>query len=67
MLFESNSIVMTNNNVFVSNEYRSPWLFVLNVDEIMNEYASSFAYLIDPFDIRYARLGHISNGYIKKM
>ena len=42
-------------------------LFVLNVVEIMNGNVSSFAYLVDSYDVWHARLGHVNSGYIKKM
>ena len=49
--FESDKIVMTKNNVFVGKGYCDQGLFVLNVSEVINENASSSAYLIDSYDI----------------
>ena len=40
---------------------------MLSISEVMNENASSSAYLVDSYDIWHARLGHVSSGYIKKM
>ena len=58
---------MTKINNFVEKGYYNHSLFVLNVAEIINENASSSAYLIDSFDLWHARLGHVSNAQIKKM
>ena len=33
----------------------------------MNENASSFAYLLDSFDLWHMRLGHVNNPYVMKM
>jgi hypothetical protein len=65
--FESDKIVMTKNNVFVGKGYCNHGLFVLNVAENMNENASSSAYLLDSYDLWHARLGHVSQSYLKKM
>jgi len=66
--FESDKIVMIKNNVFVGKGYCNKGLFVLNVAQIVNKNnAFSSAYLIDSYDIWYARLGHVSISYIKKM
>jgi hypothetical protein len=51
MSFESDKIVITKNNVFVGKEYCNHGLFVLNVDNEMNENPSSFAYLLDSIDL----------------
>ena len=40
---------------------------MLSISKVMNENASSSAYLVDSYDIWHARLGHVSSGYIKKM
>ena len=42
-------------------------LFLLIVAKIMNGNASSSIYLVDSYDIWYARFGHVSSEYIKKM
>ena len=65
--FESNKIVMTKNNVFVGKGYCDQALFVLNVSEVINENASSSAYLIDSYDIWHARLGHANPTYVMKL
>ena len=54
--FESDKIVMTKNNIFVGKRYCNQGLYVLNIYEIMNENASSFAYLLDSVDLWHARL-----------
>ena len=65
--FESYRLVMTINNVFVGKGFYNQGLFVLSIVEIMNENVSSSTYLIDSYSIWHARLGHIIDGYIKKM
>ena len=65
--FESDKIIMTKDNIFVEKGFCNQGLFVLSISEVMNENASSSAYLVDSYDIWHARLGHVSSGYIKKM
>ena len=65
--FESDKIVMTKNNIFVGKGYCNQRLYVLKFFEIMNESASSFAYLFDSVDLWHARLGHVTLSYLKKM
>ena len=65
--FESDRIVMTKNNIFVGKGFCKQGLFVLNISEVINGNAYSSAYLVDSYDIWHARLGHVSNGNIKKM
>ena len=48
---ESNKIVMTKNNVLWGKGYCNHGLFVLNVDNEMNENPSCFAYLLDSIDL----------------
>ena len=59
--FESNKIVITENNVFVGKGYCSQRLFVLNVAKITSGHAFSSAYLIDSYDIWHTRLRHVSS------
>ena len=65
--FEFDKIVMTKNNIFVRKGYCNQGLFVLNIDNVMNENAFSSVYLLDSIDMWHARLGHVSICYIKKM
>ena len=65
--FESDKIIMTRNNVFVGKGYCNQGLFVLNVFNVLNENASSSAYLLDSFDLWHMRLGHVNNSYVEKM
>ena len=58
---------MTKDNIFVEKGFCNQGLFVLSISEVMNDNASSSAYLVDSYDIWHARLGHVSSGYIKKM
>ena len=67
MSFESDRIVMEKNNIFVGKGFCNQGLFVLSISEVINGNASSFAYLVDSYDIWHAGLGHVSSGYIKKM
>ena len=64
--FEYDKIVMTRNGQFVCKEYCNQGLFMLNVLEIMNEIASTSAYMIDFCDLWHGRLGHVGFSYIKK-
>ena len=60
--FESNNIVMTENNVFRGVRYCDQGLFVVNIYEVVNESASrSFTYIVDFYDVWHARLGHVSS------
>ena len=58
---------MTKNNVFVGKGYCNQELFVLNISNVINENASSSAYIIDSISLWHARLGHVNISYIKKM
>ena len=58
---------MTKKNIFVGKGFCNQGLFVLSIFEVINGNASSFAYLVDSYDIWHARLVHVSSGYIKKM
>ena len=40
---------------------------MLSIFEVMNENSSSYAYLVDSYDVWHARSGHVSSGYINKM
>ncbi|XP_071905928.1 uncharacterized protein [Coffea arabica] len=65
--FESGKIIMTKNNVFLGKGYCNQGLFVLNISNVINENASSSAYIVDSISLWHARLGHVNIGYIKKM
>ncbi|XP_071940012.1 uncharacterized protein [Coffea arabica] len=65
--FEFGKIIMTKNNVFVGKGYCNQGLFVLNIANVINENASSSAYIIDSISLWHARLGHVNMSYIKKM
>ena len=66
--FESDKIVMTKSNVFVGKGYCDQGLFVINVYDIINESRSmSSAYIVDSYDIWYARLGHVNSSYVIKL
>ena len=67
MSFEFDNIVMKKNNIFVGKGFCNQELFVLSIYEVINGNASSSTYLDDSYDIWYARLGHVSSEYIKKM
>ena len=59
--FEFDRIVMAKNNIFVGKRFCNQGLFVLSISEVINGNASSFAYLVDSYDIWHARLGHVSS------
>ena len=68
VLFDSNIVTLTKNEVFVGKGYDDEGLFVLNVDQVINENgSSSCAYLVVSIDVWHGRLGHVNLGYIKKM
>ena len=45
---------MTKNNVFVGKRFYNQKLFVLIISEVMNGNSSSFAYLVDYYDVWHA-------------
>ena len=47
--FESDKIIMTKDNIFVGKGFCNQGLFVLSISEVMNENASSSAYLVDSY------------------
>ena len=51
--FELDKIVMTKNNVFVGKGYCNQGLFVLNIFYMINENASSSAYIADSISLCY--------------
>ena len=63
VLFESEKIVMTKNNIFVRKNYCNQGLFVLNIDNVMNENIYFSVYLLDSIDMWHARLGYVSICY----
>ena len=66
ILFDSNKIVLTKNEAFVGKGYCNHGLFMLNVFYIINNNASSsFAYIVDSYDIWHGRLGHVNFSYMK--
>ena len=67
VLFDGGIVTLSKNEIFVGKGYDNDGLFVLNVDQVINENSSSsYAYLVDSIDV-WHRLGHINLGYIKKM
>ena len=68
VLFDSDIVTLTKNEVFVGKGYDDEGLFVLNVDQVIIENgSSSCAYLVVSIDVLHGRLGHVNLGYIKKM
>ena len=65
--FEYVKIIMTKNNVFVGKGFCNQGLFVLSIYEVMNGNSFSLAYLVDSYDVRHARSGHVSSGCINKI
>ena len=68
VLFDGDIVTSTKNEVFVGKDYDDEGLFVLNVDQVINENgSSSCTYLVDSIDIWHGRHGHVNLGYIKKI
>ena len=52
VLFDGGIVTLTKNKVFVGKGYDDEGLFVLNVDQVINEKSSSScAYLVDSIDV----------------
>ena len=58
---------MTKNNVYVGNGYCNKGFFVLNISNVINENASSSAYITNSISLWHARLEYVNISYIKKM
>ena len=58
---------MTKNNVFVGEDYCNQGLFVLNIFYMINENASSSAYIANSISLCYVSLRHVNTSYIKKI
>ena len=68
VLFDGGIVTLTKNEVFVGKGYNDEGLFVLNIDQVINENgSSSCAYLVDSIDVWHGTLGHVNLCYIKKM
>ena len=56
VLFDGDIVTSTKNEVFVGKDYDDEGLFVLNVDQVINENgSSSCTYLVDSIDIWHGR------------
>lgn len=58
--FESYKVIMTKNNIFVGKGYYKNGFFLLIFFEIINGKVSSFAYLIDLYNLWLSRLIHVN-------
>ena len=68
IMFKSDKIMLTKNDVLVRKGYCNQGLFMLNVSEILNNKASSSsAYIVVSCDVWHGRLEHVNFSYIKKM
>ena len=68
VLFDFDKIVLTKNDAFVGKGYCNKGLFMLNVNDIINNNAfSSFACIVYSYDICHGNLGHVNFSYMKKM
>ena len=68
VLFDGGIVTLSKNEIFVGKGYDNDGLFLLNVNQVINENGScSYAYLVDSVDVCRSRLGHINLSYIKKM
>ena len=68
VLFDGGIVTLSKNEIFVGKGYDNDGLFLLNVNQVINENgSSSYAYLVDSVNVCHSRLGHINLSYIKKM
>ena len=67
-MFDSEKIVLTNNDAFVRKGYCNQDLFMLNVSRILNgKSSSSSVYIVISCDIWHGKLLHVNFSHIKKM
>ena len=67
VLFNGGIVTLTKNEVCFGKGYDDEGLFVLNVDQVINENSSSScAYLVGSIDVWHGRLGHVNLGYINR-
>ena len=64
--FEFDKVVLTKNNVFMGKDYCNKGLFVLNINNDVNDNASTFA-SNDCSDLWHSKLRHICSSYVKSM
>lgn len=64
MVFESDKIVLSKNDVFVGKVFATCGMFKLNT---INEMPSSFAYMFESINLWHGRLGHVNHKKIKRM
>ena len=70
MVFESNIVVLSKNGMYVGNGYVNDGLFKLNVmtlKPIINNKASSSAYLLESSNLWHGRLGHVNFNSLRKL
>ena len=67
ILFDGDVFNLSKNKDFVSKDYDADDLFVLNVNQVINENGSfSCTYLVDSTNAWHGRPGHLNLSYIKK-
>lgn len=68
VILGSDLVTLSKNNVFVGKSYLDKSLYVLNVNDMINDNgSSSFAYFVDSSDLWHGRGGYVNFGYLKKM
>ena len=71
MVFKSNKFVLTKNEVYVDKKYLANGLFKMNVMTILRDFnnnkASSFAYLLESFNLWRDKLGHMDFNSLCKL
>ena len=68
ILFDGDIVNLSKNKVFVGKGYDADGLFILNVNQVINENrSSSCAYLVDSINAWHGRPGHLNLSYIKKI
>ena len=66
--FDGENFVLTKNRMFVGKRYCSNELLMLNIlNVVMNNNASSSAYIVDSIDLWHGRLCYVNFSYIKKI
>ena len=71
LVFESNNFILTKNEVYVGKGYLTNGLFKINVMTILWDFndnkVSSFAYLLESFNLWHDILGHVNFNSLRKL
>ena len=67
VLFDGGIVTLSKNEIFAGKSYDNDGLFLLNVNQVINENgSSSCTYLVDSINAWHGKLGHLNLSYIKK-